>query len=218
MELRLGRFAEPGTAAPPAAAVGGCRPAQWAQGIVHTSGVSGPTSERLQHREEVFAGKLLHVFRDQVLISGGRSAAREIIHHPGAVAIVAIDAQGRALLVRQWRHAVGRAVWEICAGTREPDEDPADTATRELAEETGYRAAQWRGLGAGCVSPGYTDELIHLFLAEQLTSGPTATDEDEEVESRFFSQAEVVELVQSGETDLKTLAGLALAGWLRLPR
>ncbi|GAC1339504.1 MAG: NUDIX hydrolase [Candidatus Dormibacteria bacterium] len=179
--------------------------------------MSEPVAERLQHREEVFAGRLLHVYRDRVVIPGDRSAMREVIHHPGAVAIVAIGADGRSLLVRQWRHAVGRAVWEICAGTLEPGEAPADTATRELAEETGYRAARWRALGTGCVSPGYTDELIHLFVAEQLSPGATATDEDEEVESRFFTQAEVVELVQRGETDLKTVAGLALAGWLRLP-
>lgn len=177
--------------------------------------MSEPVAERLQDREEVFAGRLLHVYRDRVLVSGDRSAMREVIHHPGAVAVVAIDHAGRALLVRQWRHAVGRAVWEICAGTRDPGEDPANTATRELAEETGYRAARWRSLGAGCVSPGYTDELIHLFLAEELSAGPTDTDDDEEVESRFFTQPEVVELVQRGETDLKTLAGLALAGWLR---
>lgn len=185
-------------------------------GIVHTAPVSDPLPERLEHRDEVFSGRLLQVFRDRVLIAGGRSAEREVIHHPGAVAVVAIERDGRALLVRQWRHAVGRAVWEICAGTREPGEDPADTATRELAEETGYRAASWRSLGSGYVSPGYTDELIHLYLAESLSAGPAAADEDEEVESRFFSQAEVVELVQHGNTDLKTLAGLALAGWLRL--
>ena len=164
----------------------------------------------------MFAGRLLHVYRDDVLLSGDRRAVREVIHHPGAVAVVALDGEGRALLVRQWRHAVGRAVWEVCAGTRDPDEAPADTATRELAEETGYRAARWRSLGAGCVSPGYTDELIHFYVAEELTPGPTDTDEDEEVESRFFTQREVVELVQRGETDLKTLAGLALAGWLRV--
>ena len=157
------------------------------------------------------------MYRDQVALSGDRSAVREVIHHPGAVAVVAIDAAGRALLVRQWRHAVGRAVWEVCAGTREPDEEPATTAVRELAEETGYRAARWRPLGTGCVSPGYTDELIHLFVAEELSAGATATDEDEDVECGFFTPPEVVELVRRGETDLKTLAGLALAGWLSLP-
>ncbi|MFN2452194.1 MAG: NUDIX domain-containing protein [Candidatus Dormibacteria bacterium] len=177
--------------------------------------MSEPAAERLQHREEVFAGRLLHVYRDEVALSGGRTAVREVIRHPGAVAVVALDAHGRTLLVRQWRHAVGRAVWEVCAGTREPGETPSATAARELAEETGYQAAAWRQLGAGCVSPGYTDELIHLFLAEQLTPGPTATDADEEVDSRFFTQPEVLELVRQGGTDLKTLAGLALAGWLR---
>ena len=179
--------------------------------------MSGPPAERLEHREEVFAGRLLHVFRDQVSLTGGRSAFREVVHHPGAVAVVAVDTEGRTLLVRQWRHAVGRAVWEVCAGTREPGEDPAATAVRELGEETGYRAARWRPLGTGCVSPGYTDELIHLFLAEGLTAGAPATDEDEDVECRFFSRQEVVDLVQRGETDLKTLAGLALAGWLQPP-
>jgi ADP-ribose pyrophosphatase len=170
--------------------------------------------ERLISRHEVFAGALLHVFRDMVDVGQGRQSVREVIQHPGAAAVVAITDDGRAVLVRQWRHAVGRAMWELCAGTRDGDEDFAVCARRELAEETGYSASSWRPLGTGAVSPGYSSEFVHLYLARGLMAGPTAPDEDEDVATGLFTQNEVRALVASGGTDLKTVAGLTLAGWL----
>ena len=173
--------------------------------------------ERLIERAEVFNGRLLHVFRDEVDLGEGRVAVREVIHHPGAAAVVAIADDGRTVLVRQWRHAVAKPMWEICAGTRDGDEEFDVCARRELTEETGYTAAQWRRLGAGAVSPGYSDEFVHLFLAQGLTAGTTAMDEDENVETALFTQEQVLALIERGETDLKTVAGLALAGWLTHP-
>ena len=170
--------------------------------------------ETLVSRRTVFDGRLLHVYQDEVALPGGGRAGREIVHHRGAVGVVAVAPSGQIVLVRQWRHAVERALWEIPAGTRDQGEEPAVTARRELAEETGYTAASWRPLGRACVSPGYSRELLWYFLADQLTEGATATDPDELVETRLFTADEVLQLVGAGATDLKTLAGLALAGLL----
>lgn len=171
--------------------------------------------ERLVSRRTVFEGRLLHVYQDDVALPDGGHAGREIVHHRGAVGVIPVAPDGRVVLVRQWRHAVERALWEIPAGTRDEGEEPQVTARRELEEETGYTAAAWRSLGRACVSPGYSRELLWFFLAEQLTEGTAATDPDELVETRLFTAAEVLKLAGAGATDLKTLAGLALAG--RLP-
>jgi ADP-ribose pyrophosphatase len=172
--------------------------------------------ETLRERRQIYAGRLLTVFEDEVELPDGRSARREIVRHPGAVAVVALADAERVVLVRQWRHAVGGAIWEIPAGTRDRDEPPAVTAPRELAEETGFRAQRWRPLGEACVSPGYSREVIAFFLAEGLTEGPTDLDHDERVDVMLAGPAEIADLVQRGAVDCKTLAGLALAG--RLPQ
>lgn len=171
--------------------------------------------ETLVSRKAVFEGRLLRVYQDEVRLPDGRSAGREIVHHRGAVGVVPVAPDGRIVLVRQWRHAVERALWEIPAGTRDEDEEPAVTARRELAEETGYTAASWASLGEACVSPGYSRELLWFFVASELTAGETSTDPDEKLDVRLFSASEIAELVRAGATDMKTLAGLALAG--RLP-
>jgi ADP-ribose pyrophosphatase len=171
--------------------------------------------ETLVSRTPVFEGRLLKVYQDVVRLPDGRDAEREIVHHRGAVAVVAVVPDGRVVLVRQWRHAMERALWEIPAGTRDVGEEPPVTARRELAEETGYSATSWTSLGEACVSPGYSREMLWFFLAEGLTEGATATDADENLDVRLFTADEVLELVRAGATDMKTLAGLALAG--RLP-
>ena len=171
--------------------------------------------ETLVDRRTVFEGRLLRVYQDTVRLPDGREAEREIVHHRGAVAVVPVAPDGSIVLVRQWRHAMERALWEIPAGTRDEGEEPAVTARRELEEETGYTAASWRSLGEACVSPGYSRELLWFFLAEGLTEGQTATDPDENLDVRLFSAEEILELVRTGATDMKSLAGLALAG--RLP-
>jgi ADP-ribose pyrophosphatase len=186
-----------------------------------TPRVSADTSSAVDHlretlvsRRPVYDGRLLHVYEDEVRLPNGREARREIVHHRGAVAIVATVPSGGILLVRQWRHACERALWEIPAGTRDEGEDPAVTARRELQEETGYSASRWRRLGEACVSPGYSREVLTFFLAEDLVEGTAATDPDELVEVRAFDPAEIAGLVRDGATDCKTLGGLALAGLL----
>ena len=182
----------------------------------------GPHSTAVEHlretpisRRDVFSGRLLHVFADEVRLDDGTVTTREVVEHRGAVAIVAVDADGGVALVRQWRHAVGGTLWEIPAGTRDPGEDPDVTARRELAEETGYVADEWRLLAHAAVSPGYSSELIWFYLATGLHPGRTRTDADERIDTMIATPADVAELVRAGQVDCKTLGGLALAG--RLP-
>ena len=168
--------------------------------------------EEMRERRPVYDGRLLHVFEDTVRLPEGREARREVVEHPGAVAIVATAPDGRVVLVRQWRHALRRALWEIPAGTRQPGEEPAATARRELTEETGYTAARWRELGHAAVSPGYSSEEIWFFQAGELTDGASSPDPDELLDVDLFSPADIARLAGDSEVDLKTISGLALAG------
>jgi ADP-ribose pyrophosphatase len=186
-----------------------------------TPRVSVDTSSAVDHlretpvsRRPIYEGRLLRVYEDDVRLPDGRLARREVVHHRGAVAVVATVPGGGIVLVRQWRHACGGALWEVPAGTRDEGEDPAVTARRELTEETGYTAARWRPLGEACVSPGYSREILTFFRAEGLTAGTASTDPDELLDVRTFEPAEVTALAREGLTDCKTLAGLALAGLL----
>jgi ADP-ribose pyrophosphatase len=167
--------------------------------------------EETVSRRTAYDGRLLHVYEDTVRLPDRREARREVVEHIGAVAVVAIAADGRVVLVRQWRHAMGRALWEVPAGTREKGEQPSATARRELAEETGYSAARWQELGHGAVSPGYSSEQIWFFRADQLTEGITAPDPDELLDVALFTAVEISRMAGDGDVDLKTLAGLALA-------
>jgi ADP-ribose pyrophosphatase len=162
--------------------------------------------------ERPFIGKLLAVRVDQVALPDGRRARREIVEHAPAIAAVPLLDDGRVVLVRQWRHAAGRSLWELPAGTREVGEKPAATARRELIEETGYRARDWREMAHGPVSPGYSSEEIWFFAASGLTAGATSPDADELLDVKLFAVTEIADLARLGEVDLKTLAGLALAG------
>ncbi len=164
-------------------------------------------------RRDIYNGRLLTFYEDDVVLADGTRAQREVVAHPGAVAIVAIDDDDRVVLVRQWRHAVGRALWELPAGTRDSDEAPARTAERELAEETGLRAMRIAPLATAPLTPGYSTEVMHFFLATGLTEGPTDRDVDERMDVERFDRDGVAVLVRDGEVDVKTIAGLGLAGW-----
>ena len=124
---------------------------------------------------ELARGSLVRVRTDTVRMPGGQTADREIVEHPGAVAVLGLDESGRVLMIRQYRHPVGRLLWEIPAGLRDkPGEPLLAAAERELLEETGYRAAGWRGLGDFFTSPGFSTERIRIFLATGLTRVPAA--------------------------------------------
>jgi ADP-ribose pyrophosphatase len=180
------------------------------------SGDPGATEhlrETQTSRRMIYIGRLLTFYEDDVTLADGTRAQREVVAHPGAVAIVAIDKDDRVVLVRQWRHAAGRALWELPAGTRDSDEAPARTAERELAEETGLRATQIRPLASAPLTPGYSTEVMHFFLATGLTQGPTDRDVDERMDVDRFDRDAIATLVRQGDLDVKTIAGLGLAGW-----
>src|SRR5512146_403223 len=169
------------------------------------------TEQRLRG-EEVFAGKLLRVHRDVVRLPDGSEGVREYIRHPGAVAIVALFDDGRVLLERQFRYPNGREFIELPAGKREPDEAPLATAKRELMEETGYAAREWRRLGVIHTAIAYTDEGIEMYLARGLEKHEAKLEAGEflEVLTPPFEQA--IAMLRDGRiTDAKTVAGLLWA-------
>jgi ADP-ribose pyrophosphatase len=139
----------------------------------------------------------------------GSRHAKEIVRHPGAVTILPLLDDGRVCLVENYRVAVGQTLLELPAGTREPGEDPAETARRELAEETGYRAGRIEQLAAFYMSPGVLDERMFLYLATDLTSGPMAPDVGEEIRPVLVSWPDAVTMIRDGRIqDAKTLVGL----------
>lgn len=118
--------------------------------------------------EQVFSGRVIRVRVDQVRMPGGRTGRRDIVEHPGAVGVVVLDADGRVLLIRQYRHSVGEVLWEIPAGLRDiAGESLADNARRELLEEAGVHARRWDVLCDALTSPGMTDETVRVFLARE---------------------------------------------------
>jgi ADP-ribose pyrophosphatase len=136
---------------------------------------------------------------------------REIVEHPGAVAILAWDG-GRLAMVRQWRHATGEALLEIPAGTLEPDEAPATTAARELAEEVGLAAGRWETGPTFFTAPGFCTELMHTFLATDLHETSAESDADEELEPSWLTLGEVLGALDDGTIrDGKTMAAVS---WL----
>lgn len=176
-------------------------------------GARGEAGERLLGSERVFAGKLLTMRVDRVALPNGRETTREVVEHPGAVGIVPLLPDGRVVLVRQYRHAVGRALLEIPAGTRDrPGEAAEAAAARELAEETGYRAARLTRLAAFYTAPGFCTEELTLFLATGLTAGAPAAMDDEAITVETVALDAVPALLARGEiADAKTIVGLLAA-------
>ena len=162
----------------------------------------------------VYAGKLFQVFKDDVRLPDGKTTTREIVRHPGSVAIVPRQADGRIVLVRQFRYVTGRELWEIPAGTCDkPGESLEATARRELAEEAGLKAGRLTRLGRAYLVPGYGDELMTWFLAEDLAPTPSHAEMDESFKVSRFDLPSLRVLRQSGELeDAKTFLGLAWVG------
>ncbi|MDQ6884233.1 MAG: NUDIX hydrolase [Candidatus Dormibacteraeota bacterium] len=162
----------------------------------------------------VYPGKLFQVYRDEVRLPTGQTTIREIVRHPGSVGIVPRQADGRIVLVRQFRYATGRELWEIPAGTCDKQgESVDDTARRELAEEAGLKAERWTRLGRAYLVPGWGDELMTWYLAEGLTPTQAHAELDESFKVNPFDLPSLRVLRESGElADAKTLLGLAWAG------
>jgi 8-oxo-dGTP pyrophosphatase MutT (NUDIX family) len=152
------------------------------------------------------------VLRDEVVLSGRRTAVRDVVRHPGAVAVVPVLEDGRIVLLRHWRHPVGKELIEIPAGTLEPGEDPEACAIRELEEETGWIAGEIRRLAAFHTAPGFCDERLTVYLARDLRPGRVHLDPGEELDAWEAEPDEVRGLLADGRIeDAKTLVGLLLA-------
>lgn len=171
--------------------------------------------ETLVDRQVVHSSKYLTFVHDTIADAKGRQHTREVVLHPGAVTVAAVLPDGRVLLVRQYRHPVGRVMLELPAGTLDKlddgsTEETLDAAKRELWEETGHHAANWRRLSSFYTAPGFADEHMTLFLATGLSSGEGHTPEDDEnllVEA--LPLPELVERVKRDEIDdAKTLIGI----------
>ena len=159
--------------------------------------------------ETVFRGNLLHVRRDRVRLPNGSETGREYIVHPGAVLVVPLLDDGKLVFERQFRYPLRKAFIELPAGKIDPDEDTLLTGQRELLEETGYKASEWHYLAALHPCIGYSDEIIHIFLAKGLKEGAHSRDHDESIEVFSMSLQEAMEAMRHGEiTDSKTMIAL----------
>ena len=162
--------------------------------------------------ETVFDGKIMHVRRDIVQLSDGSEAFREVVDHSGGVCVLALDNEGRVLLVSQFRYPHEKVLREIPAGKLEPGEDPAQAARRELKEETGAVAVRWESLGEIYPTPAYCGEIIRMYMARELTFGETNLDEGEFLEVERVDFDVLVGQVLSGEIrDAKTVAAVLKA-------
>jgi len=166
--------------------------------------------------EDIYMGRMLRVERMRVSLPDGRQAQREIVRHPGAVAILAETPDGRVLVVHQWRAALNRILVEIPAGKLEPGEDPTVCAHRELQEETGFVAGELLEIARFATSPGFSDEMISLYYASDLQGGVASPDADEFLQVVELSRSDVERLVKERLVDdAKTL--LAFQWWLVRP-
>ena len=167
--------------------------------------------ERKLSSEMKFDGKLIKVTYDIADVNG-KEAWREVVHHPGASAVVAIDEDNRIIMEKQFRYALNDYLLEIPAGKLDAGEDPLVCAKRELEEETGIIASEWISLGTIATSPGFCNEVIHLYVAKGLSKGEIHWDEDEYVEVERYTLDELLQRIKE-ETikDSKTLSALLLA-------
>lgn len=164
--------------------------------------------ECVEAEETVWQGRIFNVSRLRVKLPDGRSAIRDVVRHPGAVAIVALSDEGRICLVRQYRTALGRVTVEIPAGKLAPGEDPLDCAKRELEEETGFTAGKIAYLTTIASSAGFADELIHIFMATGLVAKGSSPDADEFINVDMVDLGELIDAVLDGRIeDAKTVVG-----------
>lgn len=165
--------------------------------------------EKTVSTKRVFEGRMIKLRVDTVLLPNGETATREVIEHPGAVAVIALTEQGELLMVRQYRHPTGEILLEIPAGKRDRGETPLSCARRELEEETGYRARQWKPLFSYYTTPGFSDELLYIIVAAGLEKGQAHTDEEEFIEVVTVPVDEALRMVYRGEIrDAKTIIGI----------
>ncbi len=162
---------------------------------------------KILEEKEVYRGK----FMDFVVFKyerGGRIYERQIVRHPGAVVIVAVNGEGKVIYERQFRFTTGGYIVELPAGTLEPNEYPLETARRELVEETGYEARRWEKVAEFYLAPGYSTEYMHLFIARELVFIGRNPDEDEDIEVMLLDVEQIRNFLKEGKfKDAKTILG-----------
>ena len=169
------------------------------------------TEEKTLFSERIYEGAILNLRRDEVTVRDGRTSYREIVEHSGGVVILGITSEGKIPVVRQYRKAAGKVMLELPAGKLERGEDPAEAALRELKEETGYSAGVIKHVASFYPTVGYSDEILHVFFADELTAGETDFDENESIDILEYLPGTLYELIDSGDIDDgKTLIALLL--------
>jgi ADP-ribose pyrophosphatase len=169
-------------------------------------------AERVVQTTRIYEGRVVNLRVDEVELSDGARALREVVEHAGSVAVVPVDGDGNVILVKQYRHPAGRELLEIPAGTREPSEDALACVQRELAEETGYTAARIEHLVGFFAAPGFCTEYLDVYMATDLQAGLAHPEDDEGIEVVRLPLAEALALVARGAIcDGKSIVGLLVA-------
>ncbi|OQB16053.1 MAG: ADP-ribose pyrophosphatase [Firmicutes bacterium ADurb.Bin193] len=169
-------------------------------------------NEKTVRSEKIFDGHVIKLRVDTVVLPNGKEATRELIEHPGGVAVLPVDSNNMVYLVRQYRKPVEKSLLEAPAGKLTPGEDHYVCGVRELKEETGFEAGEITYLGYAIPAPGYTNEIIHLYLARDLRAGEQTPDEDEFVDVEKYSFDDVVRMCINGEiSDAKTVIAVMRA-------
>jgi ADP-ribose pyrophosphatase len=170
--------------------------------------------DQLNERQKIYSGRIIDVRVDHLTLASGQPAVREVVTHPGGAVALAMQADGKILFVRQPRYPMGLDLLELPAGKLDAGEDPSVSVRRELEEETGYRAGRIQKLCSFYTSPGFCNELLHLYRAEDLTLTRQNLEHDEHISVESHSLQEAVEMIGDGRIqDAKTIIGVL---WARL--
>lgn len=168
-----------------------------------------PTKAKILSSKTIYRGRVFDLRRDSLVEPGGMRVVREIVCHRGSVVILPVLGDHRVILVRQYRHAVGQALWELVAGSLEPGEQPLQGAKRELLEETGYKGRNFERLLSFYPSPGFLTERMDLFACRVSGHPQPRPEPDEKIECRAFSPSDLAKMLRTGRIkDGKTLIGL----------
>ena len=163
--------------------------------------------------KRIFEGKMINLRVDTVRLPNSKEAIREVVEHPGAVAVVPILPDGRVIMVRQYRYPIKQNLLEIPAGKLDKNEQPEDCAIRELEEETGYCCGRLRHLTSIWTAPGFSDEVIHIYAAEDLIEKKQQLDDDEFLQVEIYNKDDLQNMIRNGIiSDSKTVIGLCMIG------